>query len=190
MPANLSDISPDGKLLVFHQAGNAGGTDIMEVETAPNSKPKPLLQTQFQDVAARISPDGRWYLYRNNESGHNEIYVQAMPGYGAPAGKWLVSRDGGIGGARWRQDSREILFLSFDGSMMAADVKTTPTFESGAPHKLFDVPVPFKTYFNGGIPGSLMDMTRDGQRFLFAVPVTSADESFQVVTDWPAALSK
>lgn len=189
---NLTDASPDGKLLVYHRAGSKGGTDLWTLDISkPDSKPEVLLQTDFQEIAARFSPDGKWFIYRSNESGRNEIYAQAVPGYGAPAGKWLISRDGAIGMARWRKDGREVLFLAPGGSVMAADVTLSPAFQAGPPRKLFDVPPAFRALFAGGQPGSLVDMTPDAQRFLFALPLSdSGTVPFQVTTDFRTGLTQ
>jgi Tol biopolymer transport system component len=188
---NLSDISPDGKLLAYHQAGPQG-VDIWTLDVSQaGAKPQPLVQTAAGEAAARFSPDGRYFLYRSNESGRFEVYAQAVPGYGAPAGKWLVSRNGSMGMGRWRHDSREAFFMSLDGSVMAAGVTLSPSFKADAPRKLFDVPSAFKLLLAGATPGALVDMTPDGQRFLFAVPVTDASNvPFKVTTDWRASLAK
>jgi hypothetical protein len=44
---------------------------------------------------------------------------------------------GGVEGRR-RRDGKELFFISPDQKMMAADVSTDPTFQSGTPHALFD----------------------------------------------------
>jgi Tol biopolymer transport system component len=187
---NLSDASPDGKLLVYHQNSNKG-SDLWTLDiTKPDADPQPLLQTEFQEIAARFSPDGKWFIYRSNESGRNEIYVQAVPGYGAPAGKWLISHDGSLGMARWRKDGREVYFLAPSGAIMAADVTTAPTFKSGPPHKLYEVPSAFRALFVRN-PGTMVDITPDGQRFLFAVPLQDAGAvPFEVSTDFRAGIAK
>ncbi len=174
-------------MLAFHQNG-ARGPDLWTLDvTKEGSQPEPLLQTEFQEVAARFSPDGRWYIYRSNESGRNEVYAQAVPGRGAPPGKFLISRDGAVGMARWRRDGREVYFLGAGGAVMAADVTLSPTFQSGAPRKLFEVPAAFRMLFAAGAPGSLVDMTPDGERFLFGLPTIDASSlPFQVTTDWRA----
>jgi hypothetical protein len=67
----------------------------------------------------------------------------------------------------WRQDGKEMYFLESDPQttgeyrVMAVEVSTTPTFQAGTPTLLFKVP--------------LMEtrgwVSRDGQRFVFTVPV-------------------
>jgi hypothetical protein len=67
------------------------------------------------------------------------------------------------GGRRplWSRDGREILFVTTqDRAMMSAAVRTSPTFASEPPRKLFDVPE--EILFGFGF----YDVTPDGQRFL------------------------
>ena len=62
-----------------------------------------------QELSATFSPDGRWIAYGSNESREPELYVRPFP---APAG----------GGApRWRQDGKELFFLSPDLAVQIAD---------------------------------------------------------------------
>ena len=38
-----------------------------------------LLQGEFTERNASLSPDGRWIAYQSDESGVSEIYVQPFP---------------------------------------------------------------------------------------------------------------
>jgi hypothetical protein len=72
------------------------------------------------------SPDARWIAHMSDESGREGLYVQAFnpgskPGIAQVLGKWMVSRDG-LGVARWRSDSKELVFISADGAIMSVDV--------------------------------------------------------------------
>ena len=72
-----------------------------------------------------ISADGRYVAYVSNESGRDEIYVQTFPSAGG--GKWQVSSTGGQE-PRWRQDGRELFYLSVEGKMMAVAVESGEKF--------------------------------------------------------------
>jgi hypothetical protein len=41
-------------------------------------KPVPFLVTEFVEVQARFSPDGRWVAYSSNESGSFEVYLRSF----------------------------------------------------------------------------------------------------------------
>src|SRR5215470_4851329 len=81
----------------------------------------------------RISPNGKFIAFTSNESGRNEIYVQAMP---PGTGQWKVSINGGQS-PRWKSDGKELFFVSPDAEMMAADITLDPVCSPGVPHRLF-----------------------------------------------------
>jgi hypothetical protein len=70
----------------------------------------------------------------------------------------------------WRADSKEIFFRgmnleSNDLRVVSVEVETTPTFRAGSPKLLFTLP--------GPVGGNLGNISRDGQRFVFAVNVSA-----------------
>jgi hypothetical protein len=77
-----------------------------------------------------------------------------------------VSKDGAIGMIAWRQDGKELYFMTRNWEVMAVDVETTPTFKAGAPRMLFSLPGPLP-----GNPMQWKNVSQDGQRFIFAMPV-------------------
>ena len=143
-------------------------------------KPVPLLQTQFTEGWARVSPDGRWLSYESFESSRGEIYVrpftpEAPPGTGA---KWLVSKDDGALPI-WRPDGKELFYISPE--VMAVDIDTSNGFQAGRPRRMFTAP-----------PEALdrgWDLTPDGKRFLFVAPPSAARTiPYTVVLNWEASL--
>lgn len=57
-----------------------------------DSMAKPLVATPAVQLAPRFSRDGRWLAYSSDESGRQEVYVQAFPG---PGRRVQISTDGG-----------------------------------------------------------------------------------------------
>jgi Tol biopolymer transport system component len=166
----LSDISPDGKFLVC----DSGGV-IMVVPLAgdpASRKEVEFLREEFTDSVGRLSPDGRFMAFRSDEAQpeRGEVYVRPFnASTGLPGdGKWRVSKDGAQAMLHWRADGKEIFFRgqnleSNDLLLMSAEVSTAPTFSAGAPKVLFKLP--------GPIGGNLGNISRDGQKFVFAVNV-------------------
>jgi Tol biopolymer transport system component len=111
-----SSWSPDGRHLLYQTGDNqvSGGAENQDIFLLPltgspqERKPVPYLQTPFRERNAQFSPDGKWVAYQSNESGHDEVYIQAFPSTGA---KWQVSNNEGIQ-PRWRGDGRELFFIS------------------------------------------------------------------------------
>jgi len=58
--------------------------------------------------------------------------------------KRQVFKDGGVE-ARWRNDGKELFYLSLDGKVMSVDVKTATALEAGAPKMLFQTPMQLGT---------------------------------------------
>jgi serine/threonine protein kinase/Tol biopolymer transport system component len=150
----------------------------------PERVPKPLLQAKWTVRSAQFSPDGRWMAYASNETGNMEVYVSPFPSVN---GKWQVSSAGGQE-PKWRQDSKELFYLSADGKMMAVAVKTGASFEAGSPVALFQThrrqPVSAQDHFS-------YDASADGQRFLI---ITKVDEAYaaplSVLLNWASEMEK
>jgi hypothetical protein len=126
----------------------------------------------------------RWVAYTSDESKRgSEIFVQSFP---AGAGKYQISNGGGTQ-PRWRRDGKELYFASGTGRLMAVDVKTSPRFEAGIPHELFDarLTVPLVAF--------RYDVSADGQRFLINNPVQAREQEspgITVVLNWLAGVKK
>ena len=147
-------------------------------------KPRPYLQSRFNETHSQVSPDGRWIAYASDESGRGEIYVQTFP---AAGGKFQISTEGGDE-PLWRRDGKELYFLSQDRRVMAVDVSTGEAFEASAPKALFAVRTP-----PTGITGARIRYAAalDGQRFLVvSYTQEAAPEPMRVILNWLAEARK
>jgi hypothetical protein len=124
--------------------------------------------------------------YASNDSGRNELYVQAFPGDGAgPKGRWQVS-NGGAYDVQWRGDGKELYYETQDGKMMAASIAASPQdFRAETPRVLFSA-----NFRSGGLHE--FDVTSDGQRFLLILNSRTEGNTdrLTVVSNWQAALRK
>jgi hypothetical protein len=162
----ITDWSPDGRFLLLH----SGGVLYLLPLTGERT-PVELVREEFKVLGARFSPDSRFLAYGSDESDRNEVYVRPFDpslGFSPGAGRWQVSNQGDLDMVHWRQDGREIYYLGADGGMMAVEVTTTPAFQAGPAKLLFQAPTTDPPYGN---PGALGSISRDGQRFVFAVPL-------------------
>jgi hypothetical protein len=80
-----------------------------------------------------------------------------------------ITRDGAIGMIAWRQDGRELYYMTRDWEVMAVDVTLSPGFKAESPRKLFQLPGPLT-----GNPLQWKNVSPDGQRFIFAMPSSSS----------------
>jgi Tol biopolymer transport system component len=155
--------------------------------TAPldgGGAPEALLKG-FAIDEPHVSADGRWLAYVSDQSGRPEVYVEP---FRRPGEKLRVSASGG-GQPRWRGDGKELFFLSPDGALMAATVRTAATaLEVGIPTTL----VPSKT-LQAVVQGpdyDDYDVTADGQRFLIKRVEGSERPRIHVLLDWPSLLQR
>ncbi len=170
----------DGQVVFYMSTLEAGyGIWTSSIE---KKEPKPLVDTQYNEVQAALSPDGRWMAFASDLSGRFEIYVQDFP---AGAARTLVSANGGMQ-PRWRGDGRELYFLQGDGSLMEVAVKSGPRFDASAPALLF------KTELPASVNPQRLDYVpaADGRRFLMKLPVQRTPPAITVVLNWPSLLTK
>lgn len=151
--------SADGRYVAYaaaDPAGGEGGIWYREIDAGGSlSEPISYLRTPFSENQPQVSPDGRYLVYRSNESGRPEVYVRQFP---EGAGKWQVSTNGGAN-PLWAADGTE-LFYSEGTTLMAVDVSTSGTFTVGQPQRLFDS----NSLLQVGAARSY-DVFPDGQRF-------------------------
>jgi Tol biopolymer transport system component len=178
------DVSPDGKWLLYVQAGSPTKEDLFLLSLLPGEHtPEPFLSTDYIESDGMFSPDGRFVAYVSNENGGFEVYVRSFPGPGG--GKWRVSNGGGYQ-PRWRSNGKELFFFTADGRLMSTDVTLGATLQAGVPRTLFRAPV-----FSGGatVSNHYWDVSPDGQRFL--VNTTTANDAssmLTVVLNWQSGL--
>jgi eukaryotic-like serine/threonine-protein kinase len=174
-----STVTPDGTALIFRQQetpppklGTLPGMDLLLLPLGGERHPRPLVQTQFNELNAEVSRDGHWLAYESNESGRNEIYVRPFPN--VDAGKQQVSTNGGTQ-PLWARNGQELFYESM-GTLTRVPVKTGSTFERGTPEKVFDGS-PYLVRPPGGQPGRMYDVSADGQRFLMIKEISPSNAS-------------
>jgi Tol biopolymer transport system component len=188
---NPLDWSRDGRFLLFYEINRETQRDLWilpmaadgkgEADRPSSAKPRPYLQSRFNEWHARFSPEAspRWVAYSSDESGRFEVYVQAFPD---PRGAWPVSTGGGLYPV-WGSGGRELFYLAPDGYLMAVSLKLgANTVEAAPAARLFALPA---------VDTSMVpyDKLSDGDRFLVNALPERARQSLTLIVNWPALLN-
>jgi Tol biopolymer transport system component len=180
------DLSRDGRFLLYANVDPRNSYDLWVLPLEGERKPKLIVGTQSRESAAKFSPDGRFIAYTSDATGRNEVYVRAFSPDGNVTAEWPVSKDGGTQPV-WRQDGKELFFISGDSKMMVVPVTTAPAFKAGIPEALFTAPI-----LGGGSAFNIHRWdTLDGKRFLINSSAHATSSSpITLVLNWQAGLKK
>jgi serine/threonine-protein kinase len=177
LPASAEDYASDGKTLLMRRLDTLFALPL-------TGEGKPTALPVIKGVGAvRFSPDGKQVSYSTAESGVSHVYVASFP---ALDNRRQISATGGAQ-ARWRADGKEVYFLEpTTGKVMMVAPKHGSPGEFTVPVSLFQGPL---VRPNGTI--DQWDVTRDGQRFVFATPLNQVNaRPLTVVLNWTSLLPK
>ena len=156
--------SPDGNSLVFEVIRPDTGGDIGVLSMLEEPSWEPLLQTDANEYAPAVSPDGQWFAYVSNDTGRYEVYVQRFPDLGA---RQQISTNGGID-PLWSPDGRALYYLGTGGNapddMRVVSIDPGPPLSVGTPDLVFE-----GRYIRPRGSGRYHDIAPDGQRFLMVL---------------------
>lgn len=172
-----TDWSLDGRYIAYAEYSTRTHWDQWIRPMLGDRKPFPFLKSNHFEVEGSFSPDSRWLAYSSDESGDRRVFIRPFPGPGART--QVSGRQGGD--ARWRQDGKEIFYMSNDNKLMAVEVASNATLTVGAETMLFSAPNKAWSY----------DATTDGRRFLLAVPLEEEKPApLTVILNWAEDLIK
>ena len=180
--ATPNDWSSDGKYLMIQAADPGLAYGLFALELSGSRNLVPLFRVPGQQVYdGSFSPDMKWFLYTLPENGREEVFVSPLALAAdpkatvvKPTASWQVSSAGGSLG-QWSRDGREIYYIS-DGKMMSVAVRSTPSFQAGAPKQLF--PVAIKNLV--GMPYAV---TSEG-KFIVNTVLQPPSSPINLISDW------
>src|SRR5262249_29490042 len=132
------------------------------------------LREDYDVLQGRFSPDGRYLAFLSNEADHEHMQVYARPfdvnkpdapGPG-PAVQISKNKEGVNGMIFWRQDGKELFFMTRDGDGWQGHITPTPTSGEGTPRFFSKRQAPLR---ENPIQGKTVPP--DGQGFVFALPM-------------------
>ena len=172
-----TDWSRDGRHIVYSATSPRTGSDLWMLPVGDERKPVAIVQTPFNESDGRFSPDGRFIAYVSDESGRDEVYVQALP---PSEGKWQISTGGGTL-PRWRDDGRELLFVAVDGELVGVEIEGAgAAIRPGRTRPLFPL--------RGA---EAYDVSRGAERIVVKSALRErGDNELQVVLNWTSELRR
>jgi hypothetical protein len=185
-PQFPSGMTQDNRV-VFSETTPAKRSDVFDVAVDGPGQVTLRVQTNDDERAAVVSPNGRWLAYESNRSGPYEVYVRSFETGGG--GGTPVSTAGGTR-PLWSRNGEELFYLDADGALMRVPVKASgAVWHNGPPTKLIARP-----YFHTGTAGRTYDVSPDGLRFLMIkAPETGASgvaPALVVVQHWDEELKR
>jgi serine/threonine protein kinase/Tol biopolymer transport system component len=167
------------RFLIYQSTDINSGFDIWLLPLQGERKPVPLIQTQFSEQQAQVSPDGRWLAYTSDETGESQIYLRSFTAATGQVGaeRHQVSLAGGVH-PRWSRDGRELYFVSPRPAMMVARPDPQAGWERSQPEELF--PAPGYNRLNFATP---YDVTPDG-RFVLSMMDGEFNLDVAILLSW------
>jgi hypothetical protein len=176
---NPEDWSADGRFVSYNSAKPGASHDIFLLPMSPGREaaPVPFLATPMMESGSAFAPNSHLLAYYAVDNGPPQVSVREVAADGAPGpGRWRVSQKGTMAHfPRWRADGKEIFYIAAPpGQIVAADVVVDgASMRVGEERTLFPLP-------DGTWPP--FRVSRDGQRFLFAV-ATDPPELIRVLVN-------
>jgi len=169
--------TPDGRGLVYRRGAVRAAT-LWFRSIAGDTTSRLLLNVGSIGLAPTISPDGRWLAYSSDESGTEEVYVTSFP---TPGARWPISAGGGRSPV-WASDGKAIYYLA-PLETMKATLNLANDVSVLKREAQFAAPVDF------GRRTREYDLSRDGKRFLFSVPLDTTNTLIAIL-NWRQELRK
>ena len=191
-----TDWSPDGRFILYNNSGlpaitQAFPSDVFAIDMARNRKVISLLNTPFYEYNAVFSPDGKWLAFLSNESGHAEIYVQALDrgndSLRVTGERFLISHQGAQC-LRWRRNGKELFYLGSDGRVYAVPIAMGANqVVAGQPEPLFTIDAEARAAIHSVVS---FDVSADGSRFVIPSMAPGQSSSIVVLQDWESLIAK
>ncbi len=118
----ISNLSPDGKYIIFNLGSIEGANKIWIKDITGNEQPHLLFKSNARTTSPTFSTDGKFIAYRSDEiDGKYKLFIRPFP---ITDKKIQVSIDDGLY-PQWSVHGSEIYYRD-DDKIMAAKIQTSP----------------------------------------------------------------
>jgi Tol biopolymer transport system component len=191
-----TDWSSDGRFILYTNSALPSlvhdfPSNVSAIDMARHRKVIPLLTTPFYESRAVFSADGKWLAFLSNESGEDEVYIQALDrgndSLRVTGERFLISRQGAQC-LRWRKDGRELYYLGADGRVYAVPLQYRSSgVHPGQPQPLFTIDAEALASFHSAVS---FDVSADGTRFVIPSMTPGESSALVVLKDWESLVAK
>jgi hypothetical protein len=164
-PANTSQWLPDGTI-VFHS--EQPQLDVLKVAADGRSAPVAILDADWAERGARVSPDGRWLAYVASEDGTPRVYARRWPDLTQKT--LLADETLSTSFPIWSADSRSI-YVTVRTQLSRIDVEPRATGLAAVRSRVV----------SNGASGPIVGLHPDGRRILHFSRLTGELSNTQVV---------
>jgi Tol biopolymer transport system component len=173
--------TPDGRHLIFFEAGRGGDAVIKRLTIGDKLEIEPLIAGPTIDAYATpaLSPDGRWLAYMSVEAGGQGIFLRPYPNINEQ--RIPVSMDFAAD-PTWSRDGRELFYMARPATLMVVRVGEGQRPTLSKPEVLMPLDDP---------SGQLVVSPESSQRILVAhrrAPTTDQSNAYRVVLNWTEEL--
>jgi serine/threonine protein kinase len=122
-----SEVTPEGRFLLLDSLLAEAEGDLWRMDLTGDGPPVLLTEQPRAQNQSSVSLDGRWIAYSSNEAGVFRIFVEPFSSSVTPSqrtGRWQIS-DTLATVPRWSSDGRMLVYLSFDGRLVATEIDGT-----------------------------------------------------------------
>lgn len=176
----LTDVSPDGRLVVYAERTTRGDYDVAVFDAEANIASTLIGEEDHEEFSGRISPSGAHIAYVSDRTGSFEVFVAPFPDVGHSC---QISSGGGWDPA-WGGSDEVLYFLTETSEMMAASVDGGTDCMNPPPRRLFETRV--------GDPSRTRNLYAfDSIRARFVLNARSDDpraRTIEVLLNWPSAV--
>ena len=170
---------PDGHRILYASRTQATALDLSIADEADPRHSHPVVNGRFNERAGAVSPDGHWLLYASDETGQQEIW--ARPFDGSSQSLKLTSEGGAY--VRWGRNGKEVFWITLQGVLMAAPIRSLDPLNIGPADPLF------QTHIANAGRGPY-DVFPDGQRFVIQQASDQPLDNMTIVVNWASALRR
>ncbi len=177
------DLSLDGKFLLFADLSSNSQRDIFMLPLEGKRDPIIIAGTDFSEMNAEFSPDGKWIVFSSNETGRSEVYALASD---LKSPKVQISTSGGVM-PHWTKFGKNIMYVDPDQNLFEVPVSMkNGNLEAGNPVKLFHSDI------EGNPARSIYDVTPDGNKIAIIKLLDNKQllKPINLVTNWNTELQK